>query len=426
VGVDTLALGVMLNLFVRTTGIAICVAALFASRSLATTYVVDHHGGGQFTDIPPAIAAAQPGDVLLVMQGTYSGFTLDKGLAILGYGHPPITGTASIVVLPSSQTALLLNVSPPNLIVVDCKGPVIAQELHSPTNVTVQRCADVRFRDIDMSFFNSWPLDACDISGSRVEFVDCYLSASFTSGGCGTSAPPPPSGAGIDISHSSRVHLVRSSVYGGSGSGCLPQNYGADGGPGVRLTSSDVLIVAGGGSSLISGGLWGGDINLNRCTNNGQSGPGVFNQGGRFWHSGARFYCPDNFFGVHCIDLPCGDGITGPSMPVTPDDPTIGVTGAGTPGSTLHVGVRAPPGSPATLILGRTAVVIPDPNTRIEQLTPRAHIINLGTVPASGIVRYDWAIDTTLTPGTLFVGQATIALSPSDLRRTNSVPIIVR
>lgn len=33
------------------------------SGGSATAYVVDHNGGGQFLDIPPAIAAAQDGDV---------------------------------------------------------------------------------------------------------------------------------------------------------------------------------------------------------------------------------------------------------------------------------------------------------------------------------------------------------------------------
>jgi len=56
--------------------------AALASLSLAalgsaSTYVVDSSGGvgSDFTDIPPAIAAAQPGDVLLVLSGNYSGFT---------------------------------------------------------------------------------------------------------------------------------------------------------------------------------------------------------------------------------------------------------------------------------------------------------------------------------------------------------------
>jgi len=79
-----------------------------AIQATANTYVVDSSGGGQFTDIPPAIAAAQPGDVLLVMQGVYSGFTLDKGLAIIGYGTVTIAGDATVAGVQAGQTAALV------------------------------------------------------------------------------------------------------------------------------------------------------------------------------------------------------------------------------------------------------------------------------------------------------------------------------
>jgi hypothetical protein len=410
---------------VRTGSIVICAATLLAPHSFATTYVVDQNGGGQFTDIPPAIAAAQPGDVLLVMPGMYSGFTLDKGLAILGYGQPTVNAATSIVGVPIGQTALVLNFQVPDLSIVDSRGPVIAQDLILTLHIMVQQSADVRMRKVQLQSSLSAPLNACDVSGSRVEFVECHLEGSFNSGSCGASAPPPPCGAALEIYHASRVQIARSFLFGASGSLCPDSDpYGADGGPGVRLTSSDQLIVTGGRETQIVGGLWGGDEN--DCINAGSSGPGVLNQGGRFWFSGAAFECPDEVFGPHCIDIPCSEGILGPGIHVTPDDPTLSTTGPETVGSTLHFGLRAPPGSHASLAIGRTAIVVPDPNTRIERLTPDTHVIDLGVVPADGRVRYDWAIDTTFTPGTLFVGQATVVLNPSDVRRTNSVPIIVR
>ncbi len=46
--------------------------------------VVDSQGGGQFTDIPAAIAGSGPGDILVVRPGNYSPFRLSKALRIVG------------------------------------------------------------------------------------------------------------------------------------------------------------------------------------------------------------------------------------------------------------------------------------------------------------------------------------------------------
>lgn len=57
---------------------------------LQTTWVVDAAAGpgSNFTDLPAAIAAAAPGDTILVLPGTYSAFALaGKGVAIRGAGR---------------------------------------------------------------------------------------------------------------------------------------------------------------------------------------------------------------------------------------------------------------------------------------------------------------------------------------------------
>ncbi len=60
--------------------------ALFLLAATAATaqqtLVVDQAGTGQFTDIPPAIAAAAPGDRVLVLAGRYSAFTVDKPITV--------------------------------------------------------------------------------------------------------------------------------------------------------------------------------------------------------------------------------------------------------------------------------------------------------------------------------------------------------
>lgn len=81
----------------------------------ATVWVVDYTGGGDFDDLPEAVAAAAPGDVLLIQgpdQSTfdcqYSSFELDKGLYLLGRGSfpPRIAGGTVVTSLPEDQTAV--------------------------------------------------------------------------------------------------------------------------------------------------------------------------------------------------------------------------------------------------------------------------------------------------------------------------------
>jgi hypothetical protein len=44
-------------------------------------------GGTHFLDIPPAVAAAQPGDTIRVRAGTYNGFTLNIGISVVAEGN---------------------------------------------------------------------------------------------------------------------------------------------------------------------------------------------------------------------------------------------------------------------------------------------------------------------------------------------------
>src|SRR6188508_2341772 len=90
--------------------IVTCVCS--APFAAASTYTVDAGGGGQFTDIQSAITAAQTGDVILVSAGTYAGFTLDKGVAIIGYGTVQVNGTAQVTNVAAGTRAAIVRVSP--------------------------------------------------------------------------------------------------------------------------------------------------------------------------------------------------------------------------------------------------------------------------------------------------------------------------
>ena len=89
---------------------------LLASSVQADVLVVDSSGGPgwDFTDLPPAVAAAAEGDIVLVREGTYQGFTLDKGLTITAEEGDVVELVGSIVVegLPSGSTATLVGLRP--------------------------------------------------------------------------------------------------------------------------------------------------------------------------------------------------------------------------------------------------------------------------------------------------------------------------
>src|SRR5438034_950480 len=68
---------------------------LLASISPAQTYVVAAGGGGQFTDLPAAIAAVPSGSTLHVKAGSYSAFTV-QGMTLTILAETP--GSATILV----------------------------------------------------------------------------------------------------------------------------------------------------------------------------------------------------------------------------------------------------------------------------------------------------------------------------------------
>jgi hypothetical protein len=394
---------------------------MLAAHASATTYVVAQNGGGQFTDIPPAIAASQPGDVLLVQSGAYSAFTLNKGLVIIGYGNPAITGTATISGVPAEQTAALLKCFPTQLSIANCVGAVIVQDLEPPGHplghIAVQNSRDVRFRKLNAAMPVNSTLNACDVSTSRVEIV----------GGSLTGAPAfaCTSGNGTNGGYflSSRVQFALANATGGDGGVCPFPALGGNGGSGIVMQGSTALILTGGGVSVLWGGDEGGDSSYQDCSANGHPGSPVLSYGGTLWWSGAQFYCYDWYYGHLCLDLGCNPDPGGTQ--VTPDDPTLEMSGNPIAQQTVQFSLRAPPGSTAILYFGRTAIVVPTPNVLIEQLTPMAHVIDLGAVPASGIVTQNWPIAAGLPPGTMFIAQAEITVGPGDVRHTNSVPVIL-
>lgn len=88
--------------------------------------------------------------------------------------------------------------------------------------------------------------------------------------------------------------------------------------------------------------------------------------------------------------------------------------------------VKGESGANAVLYFGRQTFVHPDPTSMFELLTPRARLVHLGRLPASGENKFTWAIPVVLAPGTFLCAQAEVTAETGTLERTNLVPIVVR
>jgi hypothetical protein len=107
-------------------------------------------------------------------------------------------------------------------------------------------------------------------------------------------------------------------------------------------------------------------------------------------------------------------------------DPTLGVSGDTSPGGVLHFEIRAHARSKAFLNYGRTPIVQSDSFAQIGVLVDVVRGLKLGAIPVGGQIERAFPIPSNAAVGSLFVFQATVILPNGELRRTNSVPVIVR
>jgi hypothetical protein len=409
-----------------------------APSAFANTYVVDDDGGPgvDFTNIPAAIAAASPGDVLLVRPGTYSSFTLTKGLSILGESGVSV-GRFTVDGLPRGQVAVIARCDVlPSIFrtyIGSCVGTVIVQNV-TGGSYSVVDSRDVRFFNVSPRAFVQVPLTPPPPSNgaallacrSRIEAVQSTMLGAdygnddkFTiAGGAGVYAAGPGLEAG------SLVHLALTSCTGGRGSSSSDGGPVGTGGAGV-LVANDFggeVVIAGGDAATIRGGL-GGDIFSGCHSSSSFGGPAlavhdplvrysavVLTPGAGCWRAGPQIVTDD------------------PSFVLEPGyaDPTLGVSGSTSPGGLLQFHIRAHPRSKAHLNYGRTPIVQSESSSQIGVLVDVVRGLKLGAIPVSGEIDRAFPIPSNATVGSLFVFQAVVILPNGEMRRTNSVPVIVR
>src|SRR5688572_18660193 len=86
----------------RVLGLSLALLVLPVDRAAAGVLVVDASGGGAFTDLPAAVAAAADGDILLLKSGAYTAPTIaNKALDVVAD-----TGASVVVQGPFAVTDL--------------------------------------------------------------------------------------------------------------------------------------------------------------------------------------------------------------------------------------------------------------------------------------------------------------------------------
>lgn len=391
---------------------------ILTSSAAASTYIVDSAGGpgADFTDIASAIAAAEPLDVLLVRDGTYASFILDKGLVILGGPGVLVQGSMSVIGIPGGHRAALVGLTSGVIDVDSCGGAVLLQDLTSFGALQVSSSADVRASNVFVEAPQVALVPACFLDHSRLEMIDSILVGAQPQGQNGESGGPA-----LVLADQSSGHVLTTSLRPGSGTNVNIANASAGtGAHGIICSQSQLRIV---GSSIE--GSHGG-LNPLDCTRNGPSGFGIAGfQGATHFSSMVTVVHPSNV-GLQCA-LQEGIAYAGASFTaVTPNDPLLRVEGTPAAGQLIRFQVFGPPGSIVELALGRSCIIQDSLGDDVETLTTSERKFVLGVMPMSSVLEMPFVVPGHLPQGFIIVTQAELLLPGGVRRHTNSAPIVVR
>tara|TARA_R110002072_G_scaffold141664_2_gene286897 strand:- start:684 stop:1823 length:1140 start_codon:yes stop_codon:yes gene_type:complete len=130
------------------------------------TWIVDTANGvgTNFTDLPAAVIAAQPGDSIVVRAGDYTGVSVYEGISILGesgarivFGGPTYTGIL-VSQIPAGQTCsvsglqiLVANPLSGSLHAINNAGNVLFERITTISKAWVSDCANMRIEGCSLA-----------------------------------------------------------------------------------------------------------------------------------------------------------------------------------------------------------------------------------------------------------------------------------
>ncbi len=218
------------------------------------TWIVDQYNGPgtNFTDLPPAVAAAGAGDQILIRSGSYTAPVITKGLTLIPEKWSmslAFVGTLTVRDLPANERCLVKSMTAQPLTTVD----ILCQDNDGPVHF--------EYTSLGSGNDNLWSIIRCKqvtmtlcfvsdvlIDQSNVVLSSCSLHARRSTQ---TLGPKPWAMSATN----SKVTLASTTVSGSAGS-FDPFNCTviSQPGPGLSLQNSDVLATF---SSFVLGGSLG-------------------------------------------------------------------------------------------------------------------------------------------------------------------------
>lgn len=228
------------------TPIVFVLLSLLAGSSAAQSLItVDDSGGADFSSISDALAAASPGDRILVAEGQYAAFTLDKAVTLVGEGAGELPQVSGLVLVTTTSGATISTLQFERLHVLGAAGTVlfegvtVVQPALAPCPATLVEASErVAFSVCNLL---GGPGDsACTSAGIEVRTSFVLLTDCIIVGGVGADdALDAGDGApGVLFQAGATADVVHSIVTGGAGGrATAPGGMGGDGGPALRVMS---------------------------------------------------------------------------------------------------------------------------------------------------------------------------------------------
>ncbi len=263
----------------------------FAAASVADTLVVDPDGGGDYLELGDAVAAAAPGDVVLLVPGQhldYGEIVVDKPLTILGAGSATtsyqavpvdpfdtplpllVTGLGSgeeVRVAGLTLSSAAVGGTPPIAAVISaCVGPVVLSDVagtgapvgiaQPAAMVRIDGCSQVTLDGCSFVVGSNAaaPVPALLVQSSQVWVNGCVLQGGSTTvffGGGGND------GAAGLRAIDAVVRVSRSEVRGGDGTQSNPfftPQLATAGGAAIEALGASQVYARGGAGNALRGG----------------------------------------------------------------------------------------------------------------------------------------------------------------------------